>query len=257
MVNDPAGANLVTDAPVLDIAGFCPICEADTRFVASNTWFRDTLECAGCRSVPRERALMMVIDLLYPEWRSLAIHESSPGDRGTTKKLERECANYCSSQYDPSIPWGSINPSLGHRSENLEAQTFADGSFDLVITQDVFEHIFHPGQAMREIARTLKPGGAHIGTVPIVRKRLPSRRRAQIGADGVVQHLLPAEYHNNPVDAGGSLVTIDWGYDIAGYMTRESGLSTLLFSIDDLTRGVRAEYLEVMVNQNSSAAQDL
>ena len=32
------------------------------------------------------------------------------------------------------------------------------------------EHIFNPQSAFREIARTLKPGGAHIFTVPLINK---------------------------------------------------------------------------------------
>ncbi|WP_161851799.1 class I SAM-dependent methyltransferase [Bradyrhizobium sp. CCBAU 051011] len=33
------------------------------------------------------------------------------------------------------------------RNENVEEQKFEDCSFDLMVTQDVFEHIFHPDKA--------------------------------------------------------------------------------------------------------------
>jgi 2-polyprenyl-3-methyl-5-hydroxy-6-metoxy-1,4-benzoquinol methylase len=46
-----------------------------------------------------------------------------------------------------------------YRNEDLERQTYADGSFDVVITQDVMEHIYDPSSAFREIARTLRPVG--------------------------------------------------------------------------------------------------
>jgi len=39
-------------------------------------------------------------------------------------------------------------------------------AFDLVITQDFFEHVLRPAKAFAEIARTLKPGGALIYAVP-------------------------------------------------------------------------------------------
>ena len=48
------------------------------------------------------------------------------------------------------------------RCENLEHLTFDNESVDLHITQDVFEHLFDPAAAFREIARTLRLGGAHV-----------------------------------------------------------------------------------------------
>ena len=43
--------------------------------------------------------------------------------------------------------------------------TFQNESFDLFITQDVFEHVMEPNKAFKEIERVLKPGGAHVFTV--------------------------------------------------------------------------------------------
>ena len=43
--------------------------------------------------------------------------------------------------------------------------TFENESFDLFITQDVFEHVMTPNKAFKEIERVLKPGGAHVFTV--------------------------------------------------------------------------------------------
>lgn len=41
-----------------------------------------------------------------------------------------------------------------------------DGSFDAVLCVEVFEHIPHPVEALREFARLLKPGGRLILTAP-------------------------------------------------------------------------------------------
>jgi SAM-dependent methyltransferase len=160
------------------------------------------------------------------------------------------------SQYDREIPFGSIHPN-GYRSEDIESQTFEDECFDLVITQDVFEHLFRPDRAMKEISPTLRVGGAHIGTVPIVQKNAASRRRASLGEKGEVIHHLEPQYHSSAIGDSGALVTIDWGYDIARYLTEQSGLLTTLYLIDDLSRGVRAEFIEVMVNQKLPAVHGL
>ncbi|MGE3292087.1 MAG: methyltransferase domain-containing protein [Geminicoccaceae bacterium] len=215
-------------------------------FVAENAWFRDNYVCATCGSIPRERALMLVLEERFPDWRNMQIHESSPGSRGASLRLARECSNYVPSQYFPDVPPGEYRN--GIRCENLEAQTFADDSFDLHVTQDVFEHIFDPAAASREIARTLRVGGAHLFTVPLVNKRQPSCRRARRGPDGAVEHLAPPEYHGNPIDASGSLVTIDWGMDIVQHILESSGLITEIVTIDRLDHGIRAEYIEVLVS---------
>ncbi|HEY7161047.1 MAG TPA: class I SAM-dependent methyltransferase, partial [Acidobacteriota bacterium] len=53
-----------------------------------------------------------------------------------------------------------------HSNQNIEKLTFADSSFDIVITSDVMEHVRLDDDAHREIQRVLKPGGFYIFTVP-------------------------------------------------------------------------------------------
>jgi SAM-dependent methyltransferase len=98
--------------------------------------------------------------------------EASPGARRAGRRLAEECRHYVPSQYFPAKTPGSLDG--GARCENLEALTFADGSIDLHITQDVLEHVVHPFTAFRKVARMLKPGGAHVFTVPRVKKNGPS-----------------------------------------------------------------------------------
>ncbi|MEE2906868.1 MAG: class I SAM-dependent methyltransferase [Planctomycetota bacterium] len=240
--------------PVYRGRGTCPICEKQVRFKATNEWFRDHLLCSDCGSIPRERALMQVIKDWYPNWQQADLHESSPGERGTSLRLARECAHYVASQYDPDTPWGELDPSGQWRSEDLEKQTFSDNSFDLVVTQDVFEHIFDIEAAFREIGRTLKPGGAHVFTTPLVNGTAPSEPWARRREDGTIEHLQEPEYHGNPMDhEGGSLVTWHYGYDIVDRIRDACGLDTTIVLLDDLSRGLRAEYMEVLVTRKPEA----
>ena len=227
--------------------GFCPVCSAETIFQSQEPWLRDHYICRRCQSIPRERALKRVIDSFYPQWRELVIHESSPAQRGTSLVLQQEAPGYVASHFYPGVPPGTLVD--GFRCENLEALTFPDESIDVHISQDVLEHIFHPERAFAEIARTLKPGGAHIFTVPIVRKQQPTQRRAKMCEGGTITHLLPPQYHGNPVAAEGSLVTFDWGYDIVMDIWNTSRLCNFIVQIDDLFHGIRAEYIDVFVTQ--------
>jgi SAM-dependent methyltransferase len=236
----------IPSAVVFQNEGWCPICEASVTFTARDPWFRDHYLCGRCGSIPRERALMHVIAMRYPNWRDLAIHESSPCNRGTSVKLAQQCKSYTASQYDPQLGYGNTHPHAGYRSEDLERQTFPDGAFDLVVTQDVFEHIFDAPAAFREIARTLRPGGAHIFTTPLVNKSNPSEKWASRSDAEIVYHH-PPEYHGNPMSVDGSLVTWHWGEDIVAHIKDSSGLKTDIIALDDVTMGIRAEYIEVLV----------
>lgn len=115
----------------------------------------------------------------------------------------------------------------------------------------MLEHVFNPEAVFQEIARTLRPGGAHVFTVPLVRCAEPSRRRASRHADGSIRHLLEPQYHGNPVDERGSLVTIDWGYDICEAIANACGLHTEIHTIDDLSLGIRARHIEVLVTRKT------
>jgi SAM-dependent methyltransferase len=189
---------------------------------------------------------MFCLERFFPQWRSLSIHESSPLlGRGANRRLTKEAPAYVASHYYPGVSPGKIVN--GIRCENLEHLTFDNESFDLHITQDVFEHLLDPAAAFREIARTLRPGGAHVFTTPLVRKNEPTQFCASLAPDGTVIHLMEPEYHANPVSLEGSLVTVNWGYNIADYIFKACRLFTRLIFIDNIELGIRAEYIEVLL----------
>ncbi len=227
--------------------GYCPCCDNKVSFVAKNPWLRDYFLCNSCNSIPRERALMHTIEITYPQWRDLAIHESSPGERGHSLKLKEEGKNYLESQYFLGNKKGDVVNGIAHI--DLEDQSFDDQSFDLVITSDVMEHIYEPDKAFKEIYRTLKPGGAHIFSVPIINKHKPTQRWANKGLDGLPEFLFEPEWHGNPVDEKGSPVTMHWGFDIVDFITQHTGAECNIEYINDLSLGIQAEYIEIIVQR--------
>lgn len=228
--------------------GYCYCCDSVVRFIATNDWWRDFYLCENCRCIPRERALMFCIEKFFPNWRDLVIHESSPSNRGASVRLKKEAKHYIPSHVFPRVQPGTIYQ--GFRCEDLEALSFPDNSIDLHVTQDVLEHVLNPANAFREIARTLRPGGAHIFTVPLVNKDKPTQFRARRSENGKIMLLAePPEYHGNPISEEGSLVTVHWGYDITQYIFETSGLFTTTVFIDALELGIRAEYIEVLISR--------
>lgn len=212
----------------LEIAARCPICDCDRTFTSPDDYWscRDKLTASDCDYViciSRHRALAAALLSIHPRERipSLKIHESSPGPVGVSLWLQQNCPGYVMSGYFPDRPFGSTVSGL--RNENLEAQTFEDATFDVVVHMDVMEHVFAPFQALREIKRTLRPGGVCLFTAPTYPDRMRSEQVAFLEKGGV-RIVGEPEYHGNPQDKKGSLVTWRYGYDLPLRIYRETGL---------------------------------
>jgi len=224
--------------------GICTICEGATLFIETADWLRDHYLCVRCGSIPRQRALIKVLNERFSGYRSLTIHESSPSGPASAK-LKRECSDYLSTQFFPDQQPGEVY--RGFRCENLEQMTFANESFDLLITQDVMEHVLNPDRAFTEIARTLKPGGAHIFTVPLYKGKKTIVRAKE--EDGEIIYLEEKDYHSNPVDKNGSLVVTEWGDELVDFIEKSSGLKTERHTFNDRKLGLEAEFLDVFVSK--------
>jgi SAM-dependent methyltransferase len=105
----------------------------------------------------------------------------------------------------------SAAPKDGAVCADITALTFGDGSFDLIVSSEVLEHVPRLDRALAESARVLRRGGAHLFTVP---PRTATRRRAEI-VDGKVVHIEPPEYHLDPLSPEGILAFWDIGPDLA------------------------------------------
>lgn len=230
---------------VYEQAGYCPICEREALFRAKYDWYRDHLFCSSCGSIPRERALALLLSRHYPNWRDLRIHESSPGARGLSLKLKSECTAYTPSHYFINEQPGALVN--GFRNENLEIQTFGDASFDIVISQDVMEHVNDPHAVFREVSRTLRRGGAYLFTTPTYKELTTSERRARYLADGSIEHIAQPEYHGNPISEKGALVTFHFGYDLAQIASEHSGMDVEVVRFWDPGHGVIGEFTDVYV----------
>jgi len=98
----------------------------------------------------------------------------------------------------------------GARCEDITCLTFPDSSVDLIISGDVIEHVPDPAAVFRETHRVLRPGGFHLFTVPTVGKTVS---RAKI-EDGEIRHLLPPEYHSDPLNPQGIIAFWTFGMDL-------------------------------------------
>ncbi|MRX51489.1 methyltransferase domain-containing protein [Paracoccus sp. S-4012] len=216
----------VEPPPAIAFTALCPICAKPRRFEAADDFFapRDALTAPDCElngCVTRERALAATLFSVYPrgEVRRMRVHEAAPGGRGISLWLHQNVGGLVLTGYFPDQPFGDM---VGHvRNEDLEAQTFEDECFDLVVHLDVMEHLFHPFRALTEIYRTLRPGGLCLFTAPTYGGRETSEQVAFL-EDGAVRIVGEPEYHGNP-QGDGSLVTWRYGYDLPLLIARQTG----------------------------------
>ena len=144
-----------------------------------------------------------------PYLKNLKIFEAQAS--GPVHNKLKKLPNYICSEYLDDIPPGHTNKD-GILCENLQDLSFPDETFDLIISQDVLEHVECPDKAFSEIFRVLKHGGYHIFTIPYHEGNLTLRRIVVEKGERIDKnHQI---YHGDPIRKEGALVFTDFGYDM-------------------------------------------
>ena len=237
-----------TGGSSVEWAGHCTVCRSDTTMVLYGNWPRDHLLCR--RSNPRFRALMYVLALVRPAWHLQRLWELAPIGPASDR-LRADCPAYVGTHYWPDVAPGQLRE--GVRCEDVAAPTFDDDQFDIVVASDVFEHVMDVERALGSVARVLTPDGAFVWTVPQDPHLTSSRPRVRRLDDLTVEHVLPPEFHGDPVSEDGVLVTYDWGQDLADVVQAASGMTTTTFRIQSKSLGLLGEYVEVFVSSPSDS----
>lgn len=149
------------------------------------------------------------------EFTQLTVFEA--GVSGPFRKYLEPLENYQKSFFWDDVELGSYRE--GVRCENLEKLTFADNTFDLMVSSDILEHVRRPYDAFREIHRVLKRGAWHIFSIPV---QIPMRSVSKFRVDTTTDEdilLDEAHYHGDGI-GGKSLVYIDYGADLVENLMR-------------------------------------
>ncbi len=216
---------------LLDLLGndTCPICGARPRFAGPRgaNW-RESFSCLACGALNRTAALAEVLLRPYRRQRlvtlraaratfaALRVHEF--GFVGPVQAMLGDAASFSRSDFFPDVPPGALAPN-GVQCQDLQALTLADTSIDLAISQDVMEHVPDMERAWKEIHRVLRPGGRHVFTIPYSTDRAETMRRAEL-SNGAIRHILPPEYHGDPIREEGALAFWDYGADLPELLRR-------------------------------------
>ena len=218
----------VATGSAFTVPGRCYVCDQAVEFavdyrysyevdgVLTPNW-REHLTCPGCGLNNRMRAAIQA----FEEWMEPASTAAIFMGEQVTPLYRWFAAHYpgvvgCEHLGD-TIPSG-MQRADGVRNEDLTALTFGESEFDFALTFDVFEHIPDIGMAFSECCRVLAPGGHVFFSVPF---RFDSREnlvRAVRRDDGSIEHLLPPEYHGDPLDPHGCLAFYHYGWEMVGQL---------------------------------------
>jgi SAM-dependent methyltransferase len=219
-----AERELAQPYPSFTTSGFCFVCQKRSQFLSSwelafNTGghlemnWREHMQCPRCRLNNRMRAsIHLLMDIIAPtrESRIYATEQSSP----LFGYLHKRFLFLQGSEFVQEAALMSENNSKKLRHEDLTQLSFASHSFDAILSFDVLEHIPDYRSAFSECARTLKPGGKMLFSVPFEANSEHNQIRAQLRKDGTVDHLLPPEYHDDPRNPEGCLCFQHFGWEM-------------------------------------------
>ncbi len=192
--------------------------------------YRESLEARGCLS--RNRAVLMVLEHCYGSLKQLSGKRVYLAEAisGFADRLAELLPKLTLSEYLEGASREHLGSQVVH--QNLEALDFEDGSFDVVITNEVFEHVEHLPLALAEIARVLKPGGRLVATCPLALGQEASITKARRNPEtGTIEFHGEPDYHGDPVrPEEGSLVFQIPGWDLLDQL-QQAGFTDAAFHL--------------------------
>lgn len=167
------------------------------------------VRCPRCGASAVSQSLAAIVRRELPHLAGVHAYEMS-AQGAFVAFLRREAAALTTSELLDGVAPGAQRD--GVLCQNVERLTFADASFDLCTSSEVFEHVEDDAAGFRELHRVLRPGGRLIFSVPLhdaaqTRERFASH-------DGQRVAVLPLAYHADRYRGATVLVQRDYAHDI-------------------------------------------
>jgi SAM-dependent methyltransferase len=193
---------------------------------------KESCDCGFCGAKLRARRLASVLLATFPTGTPLALARSVTDwvRRPEAQALRVAELNLIEGLHQqlrrlPSLTYSeyreNADPGLvvdGVPSEDLTRLTYADASFDLVLSSETLEHVADFDCALRELHRVLASGGWHLFTVPMLPGVPATFARTIVTPDGTLEQRAPRICH--PGGDVGYPVFTEFGADLPMILER-------------------------------------
>lgn len=256
--------------------GKCSLCGMKTIFIFDSSQLRSSGNCLFCSASTRYKSIaevakkLIILKLISNEIgidklkhimdkinlsnyslktiakltrdKNFLIYE--PSSYGAIYYALRKNPKFLFSEYLPNPNLQSGDLYRGVLFEDLQSLSFESESFDLLITQDVLEHVKKPFKAFEEIHRVLKVNGVHIFTVPIG----SNPKTFHYFSDTGNPILNRTVYHKDPLRPEGILVFTQFGRDLTEILDNYGFSSILINSNFNSKKGLFRSDLDVIIS---------
>jgi len=214
---------VVPNSESFSLRGHCFVCRKKVDFQVDFSYsspvagvlvpnWREHLKCPHCNLNNRMRAAIHILNQECAVGQASHIYITEQWTP-LFKVIRARYPNSVGSEYlGNSLPFGNVNQN-GIRNESVTKLTFRPDAFDQILSFDVLEHVPEYIQGFAECFRCLRPGGTLLFSIPFT-KEPTTIVRARANPDGSISHLLPAEYHGDPLSSQGCLCFYNFGWDV-------------------------------------------
>jgi SAM-dependent methyltransferase len=107
-----------------------------------------------------------------------------PGRFGALVKRERGLAEYWGMEYEPDVAAraATVLDRVFVGDANAHIDALPDGHFDVIVANDVLEHLTHPLETLQRRRPKLRPDGVVVASIPNIRY-LPALAKVVFGRD--------------------------------------------------------------------------
>lgn len=213
------------DAEPFTVQGACVVCGSEEQLRVSSMYgrrrpsdgrlipnWREHLDCPDCGFTSRLRASLHGFFQEFDPQPDDVIYVTEQVTPMFQWIKDRFSSAIGSEFLDARYVSGDVVDDVRH--EDLQALSLPDASCDYILSFDVLEHVPDHEQALRELARCLKPGGSMLLTAPFNDTRYEHDIRAELMENGEIRHYREPEYHGNPVDENGALCYRYFGWKL-------------------------------------------